>query len=173
MAVALVGDYTNIVALTHKVLLGLAAIAAVAAATYVLAPTSPMPASLKTTPVIVGSTTIVAEVADTEASRELGLSGRQRLDGGKGMLFVFEQRGNWGIWMKDMQFPIDILFISETGEAGVGSVVSIEKEVSPDTYREVPPRIFYPPLAVRYILELPAGYAEAHGLATGTEIVVQ
>ncbi|HVV39009.1 MAG TPA: DUF192 domain-containing protein [Candidatus Paceibacterota bacterium] len=105
----------------------------------------------------VGTTTIAAEVVDNQAAREKGLSGRTSLPEGSGMLFVFEHNGDWGIWMKDMQFPIDILFISETGQ-----VVSINANVSPDTY----PEAFYPPLAVRYVLELPAGYAKKQNITT-------
>ena len=73
------------------------------------------------------------------------------------MLFVFDEDGDWGIWMKDMQFPIDILYISQNG-----SVVSIDANISPNTYDTNPPEVFYPPLAVRYVLELPAGFAAAH-----------
>lgn len=115
----------------------------------------PEAAALPTKNITVGTTTVAVEVADTEALREAGLSSRSALAPGSGMLFQFEHNGDWGIWMKDMRFPIDILFISETG-----SVVSIDANVSPDTY----PQIFYPPLAVRYVLELSAGFARAHGI---------
>ncbi|HVV15003.1 MAG TPA: DUF192 domain-containing protein [Candidatus Paceibacterota bacterium] len=123
---------------------------------YSFNPMPAVPTMLPTKEISVGTTTIVVEVASDQAQEEQGLSGRTSLPEGRGMLLAFEHNGDWGIWMKDMRFPIDILFISETG-----NVVSINENVSPDTY----PQVFYPPLAVRYVLELPAGFAAAHGIA--------
>jgi len=122
-----------------------------------------MPSSTATLPtkeITVGTTTIMVELATDQTEDEQGLSGRASLPQGRGLLMAFAQDGDWGIWMKDMLFPIDILFISENG-----SVVSIDANVSPDTY----PQAFYPPLAVRYVLELPAGYAAAHNIVADSK----
>ncbi len=122
--------------------------------------------------ITVGGAAVVVDVANTEALRERGLSGRAALAPNSGMLFVFGQRGDWGIWMKDMNFPIDIVFVSDTSEQGVGSVVSVVHDASPDSYKKSPPDIFYPPLAVPYVIELPQGFAAAHGVAVGTKVVL-
>ena len=126
-----------------------------------------------TTQVEIGTTTLQVEVESTEAAREQGLSGRTSLPDGKGMLFVFQQDGDWGFWMKDMNFPIDIIFISATKTPGVGRVVSIAPNASPEGYHQNPPQVFYPPLAVRYVLEVPAGFAAAHGVVPGTSVKLQ
>ena len=55
------------------------------------------------------------EVADTQASRELGLSGREKMGDDEGILFVFDTPGRYGFWMKDMQFPLDIIWINQNG----------------------------------------------------------
>ena len=141
-------------------------------------PLAPSQLSSTTTTVTIGAsevsqtnlTTITVEVESTEAAREQGLSGRTSLPEGKGMLFVFEQDGDWGFWMKDMNFPIDIIFISATKTPGVGSVVSVAANASPEGYNQNPPQIFYPPLAVRYVLEVPAGFAAKHGVVPGTTL---
>jgi uncharacterized membrane protein (UPF0127 family) len=57
----------------------------------------------------------------------------------------------------------------KTGD-GQASVVSVEKNASPETYKENPPKIFYPPLAVDLVLELPAGFADAHGIGPDTKV---
>ncbi|TSC69667.1 MAG: hypothetical protein G01um101456_19 [Parcubacteria group bacterium Gr01-1014_56] len=111
----------------------------------------------------VEDTTIIVEVADTESSRERGLSGRRSLLRGNGMLFVFESGATAGIWMKDMQFPIDIIWINASS-----TVITIAHDVSPDTY----PNIFYPSSPARYVLEVPAGFAKQIGVAEGTKIVL-
>ncbi len=128
----------------------------------------PLPHSkivLPTSSITVGSTTILAELATTQAQREQGLSGRVSLNPGQGMLFVFATPGKWGIWMKDMRFSIDIIWADKNGK-----IVTIEPDVSPDTY---PSHSFYPTQAATYVLEVPAGYTKAKGIAVGTKIVLK
>jgi uncharacterized protein len=127
------------------------------------APSAPQQALPRGT-VVAGTTTIAVEVANTHQTRRQGLSGRTALPEGTGMLFAFEQEGEWGIWMKDMRFPIDIVWMDSAGR-----VLTVAHNVSPATY----PNSFYPDAPARYVLELPAGYAAARGIAEGTELVVQ
>src|SRR3990167_8151062 len=69
------------------------------------------------------------EVADTETLREQGLGGRRSLPAGRGMLFIFDQPGSWGIWMKDMRFSLDIMWAREDG-----TIITVVPNVTPDTY---------------------------------------
>ncbi len=114
--------------------------------------------------ITVGDTAVRAEVVSTEASRELGLSGRDALLSDTGMLFVFESEGQWGFWMKNMKFSIDIVWVAQDG-----TIMTIAKDVSPGTY----PSVLSPSSPARYVLELPAGFADAHNLAKGQKIIVQ
>lgn len=120
------------------------------------------------TSVTIGSTTIQVEVADTDVAREQGLSGRDSLGEGSGMLFVFGQSHMAGFWMKDMKFSLDILFADENGK-----LVSIYRDLSPDSYKKNPPEVFYPASPAKYVLEVPAGFAAQHAIAEGMTIVVQ
>ncbi len=101
------------------------------------------------TMVKISSKIITAEIADTDELRVLGLSGRESLPEDRGMLFIFDQPGVYGIWMKDMNFPIDIVFIDENKQ-----IISTENNVSPDTF----PDIFRPASPAKYVLEIPAGF---------------
>ncbi len=96
----------------------------------------------------IGDKIISVEIADTNAERVRGLSGRDKFETGHGMLFVFEEAGFHGIWMKEMRFSIDIAWLDENW-----NLVGIEKNVSPESF----PHIFYPPTPVKYILEINAG----------------
>ena len=87
-----------------------------------------------------------------------GLSGRDSLEEHTGMLFMFEADGYHPFWMKGMRFPIDILWMDRYKR-----VVHIAHAVSPDTY----PELFKPSVLSRYVLEVPAGYAERHGVDIG------
>jgi hypothetical protein len=113
--------------------------------------------------VTVGDTTIYVETAATEVARERGLSGRDSLAPNTGVLFVFDTDGEWGIWMKDMKFSIDILWLAEDG-----TVVTIAPNTSPDSY----PQSFRPTAPAHYVLELPAGFAAAHSIGVGSKFVL-
>lgn len=126
------------------------------------------PSSLPTQNVTIGTTTVAVEVASTEPEREQGLSGRSGLAEGKGMLFIFPQPGVYGFWMKDMQFNLDIIFA-----AADGTVVTVDSNLTPQSYKQTPPAVYYPAAPVMYALEVPAGFAAAHGIAEGSKLVVQ
>src|SRR4051812_48326835 len=63
--------------------------------------------------VVVEGKIISIEVADTPEARERGPSGRESLPQGSGVLFVFDAPATYGFWMKDMRFPIDIVWLDE------------------------------------------------------------
>jgi len=108
--------------------------------------------------VILRSKIFTVETVDTQALLEKGLSGRSLLAPDEGMLFVFQKPDKYGFWMKDMNFPIDIIWISPDFR-----IVSIEKSVSPSTY----PTIFSSKEASLYVLEISAGEADKIGAKIG------
>jgi uncharacterized membrane protein (UPF0127 family) len=103
-----------------------------------------------------------AEVVQTPAEREKGLSGRPCIESDSGMLFVFDHPGQYAIWMKDMQFPIDIVWISEEHKA-----VGLEFNVEPSTY---PDRFVNKDQPAQYVLELKANRAKELGIVLGTPV---
>lgn len=102
---------------------------------------------------------IQVEIADTPTKRELGLSGRFSLSPDSGMLFVFENPGSYFFWMKDMNFPIDMVWIN-----ALKKVTGINYNVSPDSF----PETFSSFEQVQFVLELNAGDANKFDIATGT-----
>ncbi len=108
--------------------------------------------------VILNGKAFFVETANTPAAMERGLSGHAPLADNQGMLFVFPTPGNYGFWMKDMTFPLDIIWFDANLR-----VTHIEKALSPDTY----PTIFYPNADSLYVLEVNAGQADATHLKVG------
>lgn len=102
------------------------------------------------------------DIADTEAKRELGLGKRETLCEHCGMLFVFDHPDRYAFWMKDMRFPIDILWIAH------GRVVSLEESVDFHDQK----RIYVPNEGADKVIELPAGSAERFGIHVGDNVVI-
>ena len=116
---------------------------------------------------------IKVELAVTEAEQELGLSGRSGLKEDEGMLFIFEQAGAHGFWMKDMNFPIDIIWLNPArndfsiADAGGENmkVVYIKKDARPESY----PEIYSSDKDSKYVLEVASGFSDKNGLKIGDE----
>jgi len=115
--------------------------------------------SLKTIEALkIGAVTFNVEVADTDAKRTQGLSGREGLAEDQGMLFVFDKEGYYGFWMKDMKFPVDMIWLSKDKK-----VTHIENDVSPQTY----PEVFNSPAPSLYVLEVSAGFSAKNNIQVG------
>ncbi len=105
-----------------------------------------------------GNTRIAVSIADSDPERVAGLSNTDALPEGAGKLFVFETSGMYGFWMKDMRYPIDIIWFDESM-----AVVSIAHAVTPESY----PETFYPSAPASFVLEVPAGFSTVQGIAVG------
>jgi hypothetical protein len=107
---------------------------------------------------------ISVELASTTAEQNKGLSGRSELLENSGMLFVFDQPGKHSFWMKDMNFPIDMIWVGEDMK-----VVYIKKNATPETY----PEAFTPDTDAKYVLEISAGFSDKNGLKVGDIVVLE
>jgi len=103
------------------------------------------------------------EVASTSEARTLGLSGRDDLGGVLGLLMVFNEPGYHGIWMKDMRFSIDVIWISEDLR-----VIDITRRLLPESY----PRIYEPAKPAKYVLETKPDLVDAYGISVGDEVTL-
>ena len=103
---------------------------------------------------------VEAEIADTDERREAGLMFRDSLPEHKAMLFVFPEDGMQHFWMKNMRFPIDIIWIDAEKK-----VVFIAEELPPCSPDSCP--AYSPPQPARYVLEVAAGFSQRHRLAPG------
>lgn len=108
--------------------------------------------------VSLAGTDVKVEVANTIKSRTQGLSRRESLPTGEGMLFVFDRPAKYHFWMKDMNFPIDIIWISEDFK-----VTHVKENATPESY----PESFGPYIDSRYVLEVNVGFAKKYQLKVG------
>ena len=105
---------------------------------------------------------VKVELAPTAEERTRGLSGRVGLEENGGMLFVFDSDGVYPFWMKDMNFPIDIVWINKDLK-----VVYVKENATPDSF----PESFSSGEKVLYVLEVSAGFSEKNNLQIGDEVV--
>ena len=110
----------------------------------------------------IAGVTLKVDLATTKEQQEKGLSFRNNLKNDEGMLFVFEKPSIHHFWMKDMSFPIDIIWIGEDLK-----VIYIEKNVNPDTY----PQTFGPNKDSLYVLEVNAGFSEKNYLKENDKVI--
>ena len=106
--------------------------------------------------------TIRAMIADSTESQEKGLGDRASLAKNAGMLFIFNVPGDYGFWMKDMSFPIDMVWVNRDK-----TVVGIARNVATSSF----PGVFDPPSPIIYVLELNANASKRLGIATGTKLL--
>ena len=108
-----------------------------------------------------GGQNVRVDLALTEAEHTKGLSGKNELVENEGMLFVFDKPGKYSFWMKDMNFPIDIVWISSDMK-----VVYIKKNADPKLY----PETYGPDTDAKYVLEVMAGFSDKNNLKVGDSL---
>lgn len=105
----------------------------------------------------VGEDTFSTELATTQSAQEKGLSGRASLTPDQSMLFVYSSEDRRCMWMKGMQFAIDIVWLDSKKR-----VIAAEQNVQPDSY----PTSFCHEGA-QYVIEFANGTAERLRLNPG------
>ena len=114
--------------------------------------------------VIIAGQKIKVDLALTPAEQSQGLSGRVGLGNDEGMLFIFDTPGRYPFWMKDMNFPIDMIWLSEDMK-----VIYIKKDARPELYPETfGPREDSPD--AKYVLEVVSGFSDKNNLNVGDSV---
>jgi uncharacterized protein len=103
------------------------------------------------------------ELATTPDARAEGLMYRESLAERHGMLFFFPKNGDYGFWMKNCNFPIDIVWISIDHR-----VVFVAEHVPPCKADPCP--TYDPKADALYVLEINAGRAKSEGLVPGAPV---
>lgn len=107
--------------------------------------------------------TIEIEIADTANSRRQGLADRPNLNENTGMLFIYTLNQSPQFWTKNMQFPIDIIFLNKDMQ-----VTKIYENALPCHTNPCP--IYPGPQNTKYVLELNAYSARQNQIQIGTQL---
>jgi len=125
----------------------------------------PLPTGTLTFETPHGAVRMPAEIAETPAARQRGLMDRTSLPADAGMVFLFDEPGDGGFWMKNTRIPLSIAFWGADGR--IVSMLDMEP-------CRADPCPIYPPGAT-YVgaVEANQGYFEQHGIAKGDRVALQ
>lgn len=110
------------------------------------------------------------QIADTDPRRARGLMFQEQLPFDEGMLLVFDDANKRSIWMLNMQFPLDVIWIDDNSK-----VVFIEKNVPPcKTALETVTCTSYKGGSkdTKYVLEVTAGFVDAFKITTESTLEI-
>lgn len=113
--------------------------------------------------VAIGKTVFTAKIAKSGEERAAGLSGTKHLPPRQAILFVFPHADFWGIWMHDMHYPIDVVWLDDQYK-----VVHIEHSMQPSSY----PKVYRPTKKAKYVVEFAASTAKMTYLTIGQEVKI-
>jgi len=112
--------------------------------------------------VIIGDVQIDAEVADTLPKQIKGLMFRKSLPEKSGMLFVFGKEDYYSIWMMNMSFPIDIIWIDSNHK-----IVEIVKDAPPCG---IICKSYQPKVKASFVLEVNSGFIDRYSVKIGDTV---
>lgn len=104
--------------------------------------------------------TLKTDVSTTNKERMIGLSKYEKLSEDQAMLFVFEKKGFYSFWMRDMKFPIDIIWLDENK-----TIVSIKENADPVSF----PQSYTPESESLFVVETVAGFVQKNNLEKGQQ----
>jgi uncharacterized membrane protein (UPF0127 family) len=111
--------------------------------------------------VSVGGANLLASLSTTPDSQSKGLAIKESLKENEGMLFIFESPQKYSFWMKDMKFPIDIIWIDSAGK-----IVHIEKNLPPCVFL-LPCPSYTPDADSLYVLEVVSNFTNKFDINIG------
>ncbi|HWY79637.1 MAG TPA: DUF192 domain-containing protein [Candidatus Sulfotelmatobacter sp.] len=124
--------------------------------------TTPLPKSRIT----IDNHSFLIEVATNSAQQQLGLSKRTTLPQNQGMLFIFKTPDRYAFWMKDMNFPLDLIFINNN------KIVTIYQNVPEPKNGNTNLPIYTPDESANQVFEINAGLSKQYGFKKGDSITI-
>jgi uncharacterized membrane protein (UPF0127 family) len=112
----------------------------------------------ETKSMLIGGVAVQASIAKTWPERIKGLSKTLFLPENIVKFFIFESSGFHSIWMKDMNYAIDIIWVNEDSE-----IVYIVNNATPESY----PENFSPDQPAMYVIETVSGFVIANNIKVG------
>ena len=108
-------------------------------------------------------TSLNIEIAESDYETQTGLMYRKSMETNQGMLFIFPDVAMHSFYMKNTEFPLDIIFVNEDLK-----IASIQKNAEPFNESGLSSKV-----PVKYVLEVNAGLSDTWSLEVGDIISFQ
>ncbi|MFA5069925.1 MAG: DUF192 domain-containing protein [Patescibacteria group bacterium] len=116
----------------------------------------------KTIEIEINNTKITAEIARSSGEKAKGLSGREYLEVNRGMIFLYAEPLIPNFWMKEMEIPLDFIWLMDD------KIVEITPNVLPDKGPDY--KLYSPKVSVNRVLEVNSGFCQKNGLEIGQSV---
>ena len=103
-------------------------------------------------------------LAKTAEEQSIGLAKYKEIDMNQGMLFLFQKPDYYSFWMRNMKFPIDIIYINND------TIVTIENNAQPPKNDSENPTIYDPTKPADKVLEIQAGLSKKYKFKNGDKV---
>ncbi len=113
----------------------------------------------------INNATIITEVVKSAWQQYNGLSNRESLCANCGMLFVFPSAEPREFVMRNMNFPLDIIFIAEN------KIINIEPNLAPEGAK--PNKIYRSTRAADMVLEVSGNYCQKNEIKIGDSLIIK
>lgn len=117
-----------------------------------------------TSSISINGRTFKIEIAKTLDEQQVGLSERDSLPQDQGMLFVYDKPDFYNFWMKNMKFPLDIIFIRDN------KVVSVAQSAFPPGPNVTNPPLIKPDGMINKVLEVNSGISKKYNIKKGDKV---
>lgn len=114
-----------------------------------------------------GKQTFNVETVKDSKAQQVGLTKYNSIKTDQGMLFVFDKPDTYSFWMKNMKFPIDIIFIKDN------SVVSFVENAKPVGADAANPPIYTPTDPADKVVEIQAGLVKKYAIKKGDTVKIE
>ena len=112
----------------------------------------------------INNKTFILDVAKTDEEKTIGLAKYDKLPQNMGMLFPFQVQDYYHFWMKDMKFPIDIIYIKDNKIVDI--FTNCPRPLTPDENL----KIYTPKTKSNFVLEINANLSKTYNFKIGDTI---
>lgn len=121
--------------------------------------------NMQTAVLQIGEKKVYVQIAKTLKQQDKGLGGRDTLAPYGGMVFPTVPAKKTGIVMRDMQFPIDIIWSLD------GTIVDIAPNVQPEpNTTESELFVYFPRKKANLVIEVESGFVERYSIKIGDAV---
>ena len=109
----------------------------------------------------IGNRQVYVKIAKTSPERQQGLSGIKIMNNNQGMLFIFDKKEKYSFWMKDMNFNLDFIWITQ------GRIVDLTEDVPSPAANNGKISQVFPKIPIDMVLEVRSGFIKQNKINLG------